>query len=108
MSATLFGAVSLTANTPTVVATGQPNTDSTINVVINNHTNSQVQVYVGYVLSTSVSVPPPQNLLSPLITLQAAQNKEFRGIALQAGYSIIVGSDTTGVTAISYGYTEGN
>lgn len=116
MAAKRFGAIDLSADTDEVLMTGASGHDSTVNVRFVNRNNSNgpngaVDVFVRLALVPFGSgnaianldnadylefeaIIPPQDVL------------EDTGIAVQAGHSLVVRSDTNHVNVLAYGFEE--
>lgn len=106
MPAVRFGSVAIEAGVPTVVVSGENNTDATVNLTICNHANTGAQVQVFYTNQTCC-VPSDADSLRPMSTIPGHGFMEIRGIALQENFYLVVRTASESVTAIAYGYEEG-
>jgi len=104
MPAKRFGAVALTADTPAVLATGTADTDSTVTLVVNNHSGLTATVLVGY--QTGSDTPTGADLVRPPQQVSAGGHLEIKGIALEEGYKLVVEVNIASLTAIAYGFYD--
>jgi len=109
MAARRFGALDLAATTDTVLMSGASGFDSTVNVRFTNRNSSAVTVRMALVDDVSGSALgslSDEDYLEYDTTIEANDVLENTGLVIPEDHTIVVRSDTTLVTVLSYGFEE--
>lgn len=107
MAAKRFGASLLASNTNKCVMTGSPGQDSTVNVVFCNQNAMPVRVWLAYSHeNTDDCTIRDTDWLRYGVEVTANGFLEVRGIAVEAGFSLIAKSNNSGVSVVAYGFGE--
>jgi len=104
-----FGAVDLAATTDVVLMDSGANVDSTVNVRFVNRNASLVIIRLALVdepSGTAVANLANEDYLEFDTTILANEVLENSGIVVPASHSLVVRSDTTGVTVVAYGFEQ--
>lgn len=109
MTAKRFGAKDLTANTDTILMTGSPNTNSSVNVRFVNRNPNPVNVRLALVDANATNALAELSLEDYLeydTEILAQDVLEDTGLVVPAGYTLVARANTSGVTVIAYGFEE--
>ena len=109
MAARRFGALDLSATTPTVLMAGASNFDSTVNVRFTNRNATPVKVRLAMVddiAANALASLADEDYMEYDIEIRANGVLENTGLAVPEDYSLVVESDTADVTVIAYGFEE--
>jgi len=104
MASRRFGATIVSPGTDAIIMSGQAGYDSTVVVNIANQGTAATNVFVAYMDSTDLNDLSTEDYLVYNKQLGPGNSLEFKGIAVEAGHSIVVRTDTHPVSAIAYGF----
>lgn len=109
MTAQRFGALDLAATTDTILMTGSPGTNTTVNVRFVNRNSTEVRIRLALVDAnalTALADLSNEDYLEYDTEILGNEVLENTGLAIPASYTLVVRSDTTNVTCIAFGFEE--
>lgn len=103
MAAKRFGASLVNPGINTLIMTGQAGTDSVVVLNVANLGSMPTQINIAYMLGNVVSTITNADYLVYKHELVDNSFFQLKGIAVEAGYSLVVFSATEQVSVIAYG-----
>lgn len=103
MGAKRFGAALVTPAVNTLVMTASVGTDSVVVLHVANQGSLATKINVAYMPGNVVSAISNEDYIVFNKEVAAGDFLQVKGIAVEAGYSIVVSSDVSTVSAVAYG-----